>query len=215
MTRQRDRRAVRGGEGFRPGRGSADPRAQQDRTRIAQVAARLIAEHGLTDWSTARRKAARELALSESGAMPSNDDIEQALLDYHALFGGEAHVESLREQRREALRWMQRLAAWHPLLVGGVAAGWASAHSDVRLEVIADDPKSVEITLAGEGVTYAALPSRDDDTAQLRIDTPRGAVRVSILTPIQRRHRPRRDEDARLDAPAVAALLEAGEGEER
>ena len=51
------------------------------------------------------------------------------------------------------------------------------------------------------GVAYAALPARDDDAAtHLRIDSPRGAVRIAILTPAQRRNRPRaRDEEPRLE----------------
>jgi hypothetical protein len=35
-------------------------------------------------------------------------EIEAALADYHALFGGAAHVAQLREQRERALLWMQR-----------------------------------------------------------------------------------------------------------
>ena len=89
----------------------------------------------------------------------------------------------LRRQRTEALAWMQRLAQWEPLLVGGVAAGWATEHSDVRLELVADDPKAVEIALASAGVAYAALPPRDDDDAatHLRIDrrAPRSGWRSS------------------------------------
>ena len=117
--------------------------------RIAQAAARLIAEHGLTDWSLAKRKAARQLMLPERAALPSNDEIEAALAEHHALFGGDAHAASLRAQREEALALdAAARARWDPLLVGGVAAGWATEHSDVRLELVADDPKAVEIALA-------------------------------------------------------------------
>src|SRR5436853_2323278 len=70
-----------------------------DRIRIAQAAARLIVEHGITDWSLAKRKAARQLMLPETGALPSNDDVIQALTEHHALFGGAAHIASLRSQR--------------------------------------------------------------------------------------------------------------------
>ena len=188
-------------------------RALQDRTRIAQVAARLIAEHGLTDWSAAKRKALRQLMLPESTALPSNEELTLALQAHHALFDTAAHEESLRAQRAEALVWMKRLAAWDPLLVGGVAAGWATQHSDVRLELVADDPKPVEIALAGAGVRYAALPRRDDAedarSAHLLIETPRASLRITIVSAQQRRNRPRRDDEPRLDAPAVAALLES------
>lgn len=194
----RDRERGRGG----------DARAREDRLRIAQTAARLIAEHGLTDWSLAKRKAARQLMLAASATFPSDAEIEEALSAHHALFGGEAHAATLRLQRTEALAWMKRLAAWSPLLVGGVAAGWATAHSDVRLELVADDAKAVEIALASAGVRYAAMPPREADTgAQLLVETPRIGVRIVIVTPQQRRNRPRRDDEPRLEAAAVEALL--------
>jgi hypothetical protein len=189
--------------------GRADQlRRERDRIRIAQAAARLIVEHGLTDWTLAKRKAARQLMLPETAALPSNDEVESALADHHALFGGEAHLIALRRQRVEALAWMRRLARWDPLLVGGVAEGWASEHSDVRLELVADDPKAVEMALAGEGIAYAALPPRaDDPAAHLRIDAERAAVRLAILAPQQRRNRPRQSDEARLGIDALAELL--------
>jgi phage tail protein X len=138
---------------------------QRDRLRVAQLAARLIVEHGLADWTLAKRKAARQLMLPDTTAMPSNAEIEVALAEHHALFGGDAHEASLRAMRAQALRWMERLAAYEPLLIGGVAAGWATGHSDIRLELVADDPKAVEIELASHNVVYAALPPRDGDAA--------------------------------------------------
>jgi len=202
------RRALRSESGRDRAR-NADGRARRDRERIAQTAARLIAEHGMTDWALAKHKAARQLMLPDSAALPSNDEIETALASYHALFAADAHDASLRAQRSEALAWMRRLAAWDPLLVGGVAAGWATAHSDIRLELVADDAKAVEIALANEGVRYAALPPREGDPgAQLLIETPRASLRIAILTPAARRNRPRRADEPRLSAAAVAALLD-------
>lgn len=220
MARDRSdaNRGDRGRRGSDPAAGGGRPeglRTQRDRSRIAQTAARLIAEHGITDWSLAKRKAARQLMLPQATPLPSNEEIERALSDHHALFGGSAHAESLRQQRRAALAWMQKLAAWEPLLVGGVAAGWATEHSDVRLELVADDPKAVEIALAGSGVAYAASPPGDDSdrpacVTHLRIATPEAAIRLSIVAPAQRRSRPRDDDEPRLDAAAVAALLAGG-----
>jgi len=194
-------------------RGRADHlRRDRDRVRIAQAAARLIVEHGLTDWMLAKRKAARQLMLPEATALPSNDEIEAALADHHALFGGDAHLIALRRQRVEALAWMRRLLHWDPLLVGGVAEGWASEHSDVRLELVADDPKAVEMALAGEAIAYAALaPRTDDPVAHLRIDSGRASIRLAILTPQQRRNRPRQSDETRLGVDALADMLERTE----
>jgi hypothetical protein len=135
------------------------------------------------------------------------------LNEHHALFGGVAHAESLRAKREEGLAWMRKLAAWEPLLVGGVAAGWASAHSDVRLELVADDPKALEIALANDGIAYAASPPKAEterlpSSIQLRIESARATIRLSILTPQQRRNRPRRDDEPRLSIDEVAALIE-------
>jgi hypothetical protein len=202
------------GAGRRRGGAAGDLRGadhgRQDRARIAHAAARLIVEHGLNDWALAKRKAARQLMLPDSTPYPSNDEIESALTDYQALFGGDAHLRTLRAQRQRAREWMQRLAAWAPLLVGGVAAGWASAHSDVRIELAADDPKAVALFLAGRGIDYQASGGqRPDGATVLLIDERDVAVRLEILTPNDRRHRSRQDSAVRLDLAAVAALLEA------
>jgi hypothetical protein len=183
---------------------------RQDRARIAHAAARLIAEHGLDDWALAKRKAARQLMLPDSAPFPSNDEIESALAEYQALFGGEAHLRTLRAQRLLALVWMRRLAAWAPLLVGGVAVGWASAHSDVRLELAADDAKAVELLLAGQGVHYQAAGGRGPDAGTVLLIAEQDlAIRLDIVTPNERRHRSRQEPAVRLDAAAVAALLDA------
>lgn len=181
-------------------------RDAQNRARIADVAARLIAEHGLSDWSLAKRKAARQLMLPERTTLPGDDEIESALAAHHALFGGEAHATTLRAQREEALAWLRNLESFEPTLVGGVAAGWATAHSDIRIELVADDSKGVELALINRNVAYRVAPGVAQHAApELLVDTAHGRVRLIVRTPFAARQR-RRDE-ARLDAAALRALL--------
>ena len=132
------------------------PRALRNRARIAQAAARLIAEHGLNDWQAAKRKACRHLGLPDHEALPGNEEVEQALRDYNTLFQGTAQTASLRAQRVDALGWMERLSQWKPLLTGAVAAGWAIEHSEVRLELEAD------LRLALHYLEQAGLNSQSD-----------------------------------------------------
>jgi hypothetical protein len=182
-------------------------RDAQDRTRIADLAARLIAEHGLANWSLAKRKAVRQLMLPERTPLPGDDEIEAALAAHHALFGGDEHIATLRAQREEALAWLRTLAAFEPMLAGGVAAGWATEHSDIRIELVADDSKTVELALINGNVRYRVAPEDSQHAApELLIDTPRGGVRLIVRTPSAARQRPRRDE-ARLDAAKLAELL--------
>jgi len=181
-------------------------RDTQSRAQIATVAARLIVEHGLADWSLAKRKAARQLMLPERVALPADDEIEEALASHHALFGGEAHAATLRRQREEALAWLRELATIEPRLVGGVAAGWATEHSDIRIELTADDSKAVELALINRDVAYRVAPGGAQQApAELLVDTPRGSVRLVVRTPFAARQRSRREEA--LDATRLAELL--------
>src|SRR4051812_11983033 len=151
----------------------------QNRERIAQVAARLILEHGITDWTHAKRKAARQLMLPEREALPGDDEVEAALAEHQEIFGGDEHVASLRAQREEALVWMRRLAEFRPMLVGGVASGWAGEHNDIRLDLVADDQKAVELVLINHDVPYRVGPMRSADAPSvLLIETDRGGVRL-------------------------------------
>jgi hypothetical protein len=186
-------------------------RDAQNRIRIAQTAARLIAEHGITDWSLAKRKAARQLMLPEREALPGDDEIAAALADHHALFRSDTHADELRAQREQALRWMRRFAQFSPLLTGGVAAGWATEYSDIRLELVAEDTKAVEMVLLNAGTPYRVMNTDRDGAAELFIAESDVGVRISVRTPEQARQRPRRDrhgnEEVRLSADEVAALL--------
>ncbi len=180
---------------------------ERTRARIAQATARLIAEHGLIDWAAAKRKACRELGLPERSPLPSNDEVEQALHDYNTLFRPTSQADSLRAQRQAAMRWMDELSRWNPVLVGGAAAGWATEHSDVHLELDAEDPKEVELALINAGVDYAGAAANDPSSrVELRVADERCGVRLSILTPVQRRNRPRRD-DVRLSSAELRSLL--------
>ena len=193
------------------------PRAARNRIRIAQVAARLIAEHGLNDWRLAKRKACHELGLPDHEVLPGNDEIEQALRDYNSLFHGATQPATLRAQRSDALQWMERLSRWDPVLTGAVAAGWATEHSEVRLELEAEDPKAVELALINAGVAYAQVheaPKGEAQAPQLRIDAQATVVRLVILSPQQRRNRPRRERqgaEERLTLSQLRALLTAGD----
>lgn len=191
------------------------PRALRNRARIAQAAARLIAEHGLNDWQAAKRKACRHLGLPDHEALPGNVEVEQALRDYNTLFQGTAQAASLRVQRMDALGWMERLSQWKPLLTGAVAAGWATEHSEVRLELEAEDAKSVELSLINAGIAYASVPAPrgDGQAPQLRVESPQATIRLVILSPQQRRNRPRRERgagtDDRLTPSQLRTLLAA------
>lgn len=192
----------------------APERNRRNRSRIAQTTAKLIAEHGLTDWNAAKRKACRELGLPGREALPDNQEVEQALRDYNSLFRQDEQPARLRAQRLEAMRWMERLSEWKPVLTGAVAAGWATAHSPILLELEAEDAKAVELALINAGIEYGPTPScagRPGMPVQLRVENPQAELRLLIMSPPERRNRPRRERgvagEDRLNLAQLRSLL--------
>jgi hypothetical protein len=55
------------------------------RSRIAHLAARLMAEDGIEDYALAKRKAARQAGLPETRELPTNEEVEQALRNYREI----------------------------------------------------------------------------------------------------------------------------------
>lgn len=198
---------------------------QRVREEIAIAAARLIAEDGL-DYASAKRKAARQIVGQTRVAgewLPDNDQIEEEIREYQAIFQADSQPAVLRRLREIALDWMQRLAAFNPYLTGAVLNGTAGEHSDIHLQVFCDNPKEVAIHLLNANVQYdvsetrhfgsrgtvetlsflargpAGEPPIGMHIALYDTDDLRGAVRADA-----------RGRAPRANAEAVKALLEEG-----
>lgn len=147
----RNRRSIN--ETGRTSRDNAPDNSVQIRIVVAQAAAKLIAE-GLTDHHAAKLKAARQLGITDSRALPGNREIEDALAQHLALFEADSQPVALNELRRLALRLMQRLAPFSPALTGAVLAGTANEFSEIELELIGMEPKEFELFLINAGVEH-------------------------------------------------------------
>jgi hypothetical protein len=135
---------------------------QRVREEIAIAAARLIAADGL-DYATAKRKAARQIVGdSRLGGewLPDNDQIEEEIREYQALFQADSQPGLLRLLREMALQWMQKFAAFNPYLTGAVLNGTAGSHSDIHLQMFCDNPKEVAIYLLNANIQYDVSETR-------------------------------------------------------
>jgi hypothetical protein len=135
-------------------------RTENLRRALAQEAARVMAEHGISDFLFAKRKAAERLGVTDNAVLPKNIEIEEALAEYQRLFGGDSHVESLYAQRQVALEAMKRLKEFEPRLVGPVLSGTATEHSQVQIHLFADRPESVTIKLMDQGIPHEVTERR-------------------------------------------------------
>src|SRR6202451_4399696 len=133
--------------GHRPMNRRASPRKDNLRRALAQEAARIMAQHGIHEFLTAKRKAAERLGVADASALPRNTEIEDALAEYQRLFDAGSHELTLTAQRRAALHAMHWLSGFEPRLVGPVLSGTATAHADIQLHVFADCAENVVLKL--------------------------------------------------------------------
>ncbi|HFD80093.1 MAG TPA: hypothetical protein ENK05_06865 [Gammaproteobacteria bacterium] len=121
--------------------------ARQMRVRIAQEAARLMAEEGIHDFYAAKRKAAQHLGAPDTRNMPRNLEVQEALAEYQRLFRDRQQAHHLHELRLGALRAMRFLSGFNPQLVGSVLSGLAGRHADINLHLFADTPEELTLFL--------------------------------------------------------------------
>jgi len=128
----------------------------QLRTEIAAAAARMIAQDG-SDYGSAKRKAARQILGDAqthdlSDFLPDNEQIEEEVRLYHALYNADSHPAHLFRLRSTALQVMEMLEHYHPYLTGSVLSGAAGLHDDIHLQVFIDSAKEVHIYLLNKGL---------------------------------------------------------------
>lgn len=128
--------------------------AQQIRRRIAEHAARLMAEEGFTSYFAAKQKAAERLGVSSTRHLPNNREIEDALVSYQRLFQGPEQIGRLQRLRRTALAAMRFLDRFRPRLVGPVLSGTAAEHTAVSLHLFCDTPEEVGLFLMEQDIPY-------------------------------------------------------------
>jgi hypothetical protein len=113
-----------------------------------------MAEHGIHDYLTAKRKAAERFGVFDGGMLPKNTEIQAALIEYQRLFGGDEHAQQLGAQRQAALAAMDLLGAFNPRLVGAVLHGTATEHNDIQLHLFADRAETVALMLMDRAIPH-------------------------------------------------------------
>jgi hypothetical protein len=201
----------------------ASPRKDNLRRALAQEAARIMAEHGIHDFLTAKRKAAERLGVADASALPRNTEIEQALAEYQRLFDPGGHEVTLEAPRRAALQAMHWLSQFEPRLVGPVLTGTATEHADIQLHLFADTPEYVALKLIDRGIAHEITERRvrldaerikafpglrfavDDRRVEATV-FPLDGIRQAPVSPVD--GRPMR----RADAAEIQDLLRSADG---
>jgi hypothetical protein len=144
------------------------------RFQVAHKAAQMMAEEGISDYAFAKRKAAKFFGLVDGDALPSNDEINDAIKEHQAIFFDEEHEASLKILRLEALSLMKKLNAFNPHLTGSVLDGTVGRYPTIHIQIYADSMKEVEFFLLNHNITYETRDrkSRNKDPMQDKKNIP-------------------------------------------
>lgn len=144
-------------------------RQSQLRQLVAQHAARMMAEDGVSDFAYAKRKAGRQLGVLDANCLPTNSEIEEEIRLFHEIYHGDDQPQALRQLRADALVVMQMLERFDPQLTGSVLDGTAGRYAETSIHLYADSLKDVEIFLLNQQVPY------DTDEKSYRVSNDRRA----------------------------------------
>ncbi len=188
-------------------------RAGNLRREIAALAARMMAEDGISDFGFAKRKAARQLGTPDHVVLPTNAEIEAELRAWHALYQDEEQTERIYRMRSAAVGVMRFLEDFNPYLTGGALDGTAGRYSEVEIELYPDSAKDVEIFFLNQDLQYEhrepRRPAPGLPEAVICFDWDEVPIRLSIFEAHSARAGRRAVERARL--PAIQALLDNNE----
>ena len=163
-------------------------RTSQLRKRIANAAARLIAEHGLADYAQAKRKAAHSLGLPDGTPLPENAEIDSELRSYQRLFQDDEQRERIDHLRRKAGEIMGILQRFNPYLTGSVLDGSAGRYAEIDVQLFTDSAKDVEIFLLNEHLEFThSVPRTDRAEAVLTIDDDDAEINLIVYPAHQER----------------------------
>lgn len=185
------------------------------REQLAHQAAKLMAEGGITDHAYAKRKAARQLGAADTQHLPSNQEVDDALHSYRALYQHDSHPGILRQLREEALATMRLLAEFHPYLTGSVLSGTAGAHSDINLMLFSDDAKAVLLFLLKRNIPFedgewkVHFAGRDESVPSYTLTGESGVQTHLVILPENAQFSGSRHPETHADIAAVETLLAA------
>ena len=197
--------------------------ADQIRAMIAQQAARMMAEDGIHDYAYAKKKAGRQLGVSENSALPTNAEIEEEIRLYHEIYNADEQPLELAKLRQAAFITMQLFAQFNPHLTGSVLDGSAGKFSQTNIHLFADSAKEVEIFLLNQQIPYESSdksyrlsdkPSKDKKdkvrktVTVFTLETEYGFIKLSVFDVDDLRVAAKNTSNSeRLDLAGVQALL--------
>lgn len=162
--------------------------AYRERSGIIEEAARIVCVEQLIDYRQAKRKAAQRLGLPPNTPLPDNAAIQDAVVDYQRLFGGDEYRELLQRMRAAAVSALRLFAAYSPRLVGAAISGAVTPAHRLQLHLFCDSAEVVDIDLMNRGIdfepgerSYRYADGREVQVPLLRLDVDGLGVDLAVF----------------------------------
>lgn len=124
----------------------------RSRQRLAEEAARIVLDEGVRDYGLAKRKAADHLGMTGRPDLPTNTEVEAAVLQRSRLFADRESREEYVNRLRAATLVMERLEHLEPRLVGPLLLGILEPQPVLNLHAFAETVEEVIIDLSDRGI---------------------------------------------------------------
>jgi hypothetical protein len=160
----------------------------RERSGIVEEAARIVCVEQLIDYRQAKRKAAQRLGLPPNAPLPDNAAIQDAVVDYQRLFGGDEYRELLQRMRAAGVSALRLFAAYSPRLVGAAISGAVTPAHRLQLHLFCDSAEVVDIDLMNRGIdfepgerSYRYADGREVQVPLLRLDVDGLGVDLAVF----------------------------------
>jgi hypothetical protein len=127
---------------------------KQARIIIANRAAEIIMEDGITDYHFAKKKAAKYLGYQSSDFLPSNDEIDNALKEYQKIYQVNIDTSLVIKIKNEALLIMELFKNFNPHLLGQLIDGLIPKYPILQINLYTDNMKEIEYLLLNNNIEF-------------------------------------------------------------
>lgn len=130
------------------------------RSQISKETARIIFEEGCNNFQSAKNSALKHLNLSTGVAMPSNQEVEAALIEHIALFGPNGNRALTIEWLQIALEMMRWLEAFSPRLSGSLVRRPALLSTPIELHLFCESSERILFFLIEKQIPHEVSERR-------------------------------------------------------
>ena len=124
------------------------------RLSIANKAAEIIMEEGVDDYQYAKKKAVKYLDVNNLDTLPSNDEIDKALLEYGSIFQNEIDLDAICKIKEEALKIMKLFDRFNPFFLSQITEGLVPKYPIININIYTDSMKEIEYVLLNNNLNF-------------------------------------------------------------